>query len=473
MFPFLGRRAREVIGSADPRAMYAGRFRYPNGSLGGELRIGDTKVKIVVGGNGSGKTAGVVSVNALCRKGISQVFIDTRMQQAAISAPWRRKIDRRQVVSNAYQCLAQEPGFGDLQSIDGINLLEAPELDPANPLAIDHLTVMAATVLPAENDHSPFFPNSAQGLFIGFAYGELVEAKQQGRKPLLANVRRKILERSEYDTKTGEPIAGVALSARQILALGNPFVNSCLDRFAGKTSDSMADVVATFEAETRWMMSPMLMADEQRGGIDFGVFGREVCSGYFGVPAENVAGCAGWLKLAITGAMRPLFAPHKVPVSFWLDEFYALKRLPLVDQIGVVAGSKIEIIIVVQSLAMLKHLYGEAWEGFVGNAGAIILVGSPGDHTTCDYLVKRSAETTLIQPHVGSSINQGGGIGQSAGDAYHTRPTLSHGDLYNLKPGTGFVFLHGLADPIPAAFPGYYATRPLARRARRDPYVRW
>jgi type IV secretory pathway TraG/TraD family ATPase VirD4 len=471
MFPFFRRGGGKIIGSSDPRAMSAGRYRYPDGSLGGEIRVGNTTVKILVGSNGSGKTAGVVAVNALSRRGVSQIFVDTRLQQAAISAPWRRKVDRRQVTSNAFGCLANEPGYADLQSIDGINLLEAPELDPANPLAIDHLTVMAATALPAENDHNPFFPTAAQGLCIGFTYGELVEAKQQGRKPLLANVRAKILERSEYDTKTGEPIAGMAHHARQILALGNPFVNSCLDRFAGKTTDEMSSVIGTFEASTRWMMSPMLMADELRGGIDFSVFGREVCSGYFGVPAENVAGCAGWLKLAITGAMRPLFAPHKVPVSFWLDEFYALKRLPLVDQIGVVAGSKIEIIIVVQSLAMLKHLYGEAWEAFVGNAGAIILVGSPGDHTTCDYLVKRSAETTIIQPHVGSSINQGG-IGLSAGDAYHTRPTLSHGDLYNLKPGTGFVFLHGMADPIPAAFPGYYAT-PLARRARRDPYVRW
>jgi type IV secretory pathway TraG/TraD family ATPase VirD4 len=469
-FPF-SRRKPGIIGSSDPRAGYWGRYRYPNGAFGDEIRIGDTTVKIVVGSNGSGKTAGIVAVNALSRQGLSQIFVDTRMQQAAISAPWRRSVDQKQVVSNAYGCLAQMPDYADLQGMAGINLLEAPELDAAHPLVIDHLTVMAATALPADNDHQPYFPTAAQGLFIGFAYGELVEAKRQGRRPLFANVRRKILERSEYDTATGEPIAGMAYHARQILALGNLFVSSCLDRFTGRSTDEVASVVGTFEANTRWMMSPMLMADELRGGIDFGVFGREVCSGYFGVPAENVAGCAGWLKLVITGAMRPLFAPHKVPVSFWLDEFYALKRLPLVDQIGVVAGSKIEVIIVVQSLAMLKHLYGEAWEAFVGNAGAIILVGSPGDHTTCDYLIKRSAERTIIQPHVGSSINSSG-VGLSGGDAYRTQSTLSHGDLYNLKPGTGFVFLHGLADPIPAAFPGYYATA-LARRARRDPYVRW
>ena len=226
-------------------------------------------------------------------------------------------------------------------------------------------------------------------------------------------------------------------------ALGNPFVNSCISRFAGKTNDEMLSIIGTFEANTRFMMSPMLAADELRGGLDFSEAGRRGCSYFLAIPAEHVAGCAPWFRLAITGALRPLFAPHPVPVSFWLDEFYALKRIPLVDQIGVVAGSKIEVIIVVQSLTYAGSSFTlEAWEAFLGNAGAIILVGSPGDHTTCDYLVRRSCERTIVMPHSGTAHNPGG-VGTSAGDAYHTRPTLTHADLYSLKPGTGFIWLQG------------------------------
>jgi type IV secretory pathway TraG/TraD family ATPase VirD4 len=121
---------------------------------------------------------------------------------------------------------------------------------------------------------------------------------------------------------------------------------------------------------------------------------------------------------------------------------------------------------------MLAHLYSKVWEAFLGNAAAVILIGSPGDAFTCDYFVKRSCETTIVKPHTGTSINPGG-LGLSAGDAYHTRPTLTHADLYNLPPGVGYVFLHGLADPIRAAFPGYYTDPVLSRRARHDPYVRW
>jgi hypothetical protein len=123
---------------------------------------------------------------------------------------------------------------------------------------------------------------------------------------------------------------------------------------------------------------------------------------------------------------------------------------------------------------MLKQLYGDVWEAFLGNASAIILVGSPGDATTCDYLVKRGSEKTIVQPHSGWSINAaGGGMGASGGGGFHTLPTLTHADLYNLQPGVGFIWLHGLADPIPAAFPGYYTDPVLSRRSRRDPYQRW
>jgi type IV secretory pathway TraG/TraD family ATPase VirD4 len=467
-------RRAEVVGSSDPRAYIAGNIRNPDGSCGPEIRVADTRVKINIGGNSSGKTAGVILRNALQRTGVSQVFVDTRCQAGAVSAPWRRTVDHDVLVANDYGALGHLPAYADLQGGGGINLLEAPELDPANPLATDHLMVMGTTVFPAENTHQPHFPLAAQGLFTGFAYGELVEAKREGRKPLLANVRAKVLERSEYDRKTGEPVKGMAWHARQICALGNPVVRSCLERFTGPMDDEMRSVIGTFEANSRFMASPALSAGEQRGRMDFGALGQRVSSLYLAVPAEHVDGCAPWFRLAISGAMRPLFAPHPIAVSFWLDEFYALKRIPLVDQIGVVAGSKIEIIIVVQSLSMLKQLYGDAFEAFVGNASVISLIGSPGDQFTCDYLVKRSGEKTVVQPHSGWSVNGGaGGMGTSGGGGFHTLPTLSHADLYNLPPGVGFIWLHGLADPVPAVFPGYYTDPVLSRRARRDPYVRW
>jgi hypothetical protein len=121
---------------------------------------------------------------------------------------------------------------------------------------------------------------------------------------------------------------------------------------------------------------------------------------------------------------------------------------------------------------MLERLYSKVWEAFLGQASAIMLVGPAPDAFTCEYLVKRSCDTSIIKRHTGTSFNPGG-IGLSAGDAYHTRPTVTHADLYNLAPGTGFCWLAGMADPVPTAYPGHYTDPVLSRRARRDPYVRW
>ena len=155
--------------------------------------------------------------NLLKRTGISQITVDTRGQAWAVSAPWRRTVDEKVLGSNSYGLLGDLPDYADMQGGAGINLLEAPELDPRQPLATDHLTVMGKTLLPAENDHQPYFPTASQALFISVAYGELVGALIENRKPLLANVRRKVLERSEYDANTGEPVKGMAFHARQIL----------------------------------------------------------------------------------------------------------------------------------------------------------------------------------------------------------------------------------------------------------------
>src|SRR3954454_7374622 len=163
---------KTVIGSNDPRAMYAGCYLYPNDRVGAEIRVGNTQPKIIIGGNGAGKGAGLILPNLLKRRGISQFTIDTRMQAGGVSAPWRRTVDDKQTIGNPFGSLTNLPEFADLKSRTGINLLEAPELDPSHPLCTEHLDVMARTIFPADSDHQPYFPTATQSLFIAFAYGE-------------------------------------------------------------------------------------------------------------------------------------------------------------------------------------------------------------------------------------------------------------------------------------------------------------
>jgi type IV secretion system protein VirD4 len=161
-----------------------------------------------------------------------------------------------------------------------------------------------------------------------------------------------------------------------------------------------------------------------------------------------------------------------VPVRLFLNEFATMGRVPAVESsVGLVAGSSIQLVIVVQSLAQLKQHYGDGWETFFGQAGAVILVGSPGDEFTCDYLANHSGELTMRQPNVGLNLSAGG-VSLSSGEGYGRRPYLMAQDLRNTRKGEGYIWIAGLNDPIPAMFPPYYDDPVLKHRARANPYFR-
>ena len=128
----------------------------------------------------------------------------------------------------------------------------------------------------------------------------------------------------------------------------------------------------------------------------------------------------------------------------------------------------IQVVLVVQSLAALRELYSHGWEAFVGNAAALVLVGAPADHFTAEYLSARSGDTTIRQPNAGMQFNPDG-VGISSGEAYTRRRYLMPSDLYDLQPGYGFVFMAGMADPIPARFPPYWTEEATnSRRAAQS-----
>ena len=132
-------------------------------------------------------------------------------------------------------------------------------------------------------------------------------------------------------------------------------------------------------AHTRWCLSQAIIDDEKDPEIDFASLGEVPTTLFYGVPHHLVKPFAPYLRLFTTALLRPLFAPHKVPVRIFLNEFFAMGRVPAIESaIGLVAGCSIQLVIVVQSLVQLKQLYGDAWEAFLGQAGAVILVGSAG-----------------------------------------------------------------------------------------------
>jgi type IV secretion system protein VirD4 len=464
-----------IIGGGKPSGFYAGCYRDPEtGARGPEIWLPWLDPVLIVGRNRVGKDTGIIVPNALMGDGnITQVFQDTRLEVAAIAAPHCRT-RRRTWVANPFGELVDH--YPDLKS-DRVNLLKARELDPDHPLAFEHLCELTEAIIPrAENEHNPFFPLGAQAVWAACNRGELKAAKDEGRDPSLLNVRMQATEAEQVDQATREPVTGLRAYARRVIDEGSDAQSaSMLGPFAGQQSDGLRDVVATLAAHTRWCLSPAIIADEENPEIDFATLGETPTTLFFGVPHQLVKPFAPYQRLFTTGLLRPLFAPHKVPVRIFLNEFAAMGRVPAVESaIGLVAGASVQLVIVVQTLNQLKAAIGDGWETFFSQAGAVIVIGSVTDDFSAEYLARHSGEMCARQPTANVNINPSG-FGTGTGNGYGRRQYLMPQDLRNIRRGEGFIWLAGLNDPLPAVFPPYYddPLRPeLARRARANPYHR-
>jgi type IV secretion system protein VirD4 len=467
----VGNTPANIIGGGKPWGMYCGRFRNLDGSPGAEIWLPWFDPVLLIGRNRVGKDTGIVIPNALmCEGNVSLVFQDTRLEAGAIALPWR-KTRGPALIANAFGELVKI--YPDLRS-DRVNLLKARELDPDHPLCFEHLCEFVETLIPSEGDHSnPFFPLEGQALWAGLAKANLRRAKREGRDPSLLDIRIAATEAEERDEKTGELVKGLRASVRKLIDDGDPQINSMLGTFASEEqSDGIRDVIATSAAYTRWCLSHAIAADEKDPRIDFARLGEVPMSLFYGVPHKLVKPFSAYLRLFTTALLRPLFSPHKVPVRIFLNEFAAMGRVPAIESaIGLVAGSSIQLVFIVQTLSQLKAIYGDNWETFFGMCGAKILVGSAGDDFTAEYLSKHSGELTMRQPNVGLSLNPGG-VGLSSGEAYGRRPFLMPQDLRNINNGEGYVWIAGMNNPIPAIYPPYHDDPVLKLRARANPHYR-
>ena len=130
----------------------------------------------------------------------------------------------------------------------------------------------------------------------------------------------------------------------------------------------------------------------------------------------------------------------------------------------------------------LKGLYGERWETFIGNSGALASF-SPNDLTTAEWLSRRAGDTTRAVASYNSSTSKSDGTFVSGN--YHPGTTsrsesLSYSQmkvplidphkLFGMRDGTLLVTLAGLSDVVPAYAPGWWEIRQCRERARANPY---
>lgn len=462
----------KVIGSDAPDAFYLGRHRdEETGRIGPKMQMPGNEPIIVVGRNRSGKDAGIGNYNGLRLRGKSMVFLDNRGEARAVCGPYRDKLGPSYNV-NPTGLLTNIPGYEDCRS-DGWGSLAG--LTKQDPMLFEHTAGIAEAVHKLEGKDPHWVLRARQGT-NGLAMNEVIDAAKTGRPALLANVRDQLTEGVEYDPKTQEPTKGMVATARRLVKEGHPQIASLLGNFTDY-NDEVRGVLATGDGQSQFLLSNAIRDDELKNGVPpLEMLGQRPTSLFLMMPSETVQPDSihsPYLRLFMSAALRALYRPSPVACTFYLNEFASLGRLqPIEAALGLVAGSGIQLVIVVQSLTQLAQIYETTgWENFFGQAGAVVLIGPPADKFTAEYLASRSGERTFRQPNVGTNINPGG-VGMSNGESYTRRQYLMPMDLYGLQPGYGYVWIAGLSNAIPAYFPPYWDVDQLRRRARANPYYR-
>lgn len=456
----------DVIGSTDPGAIYLGRYWDTRTErVEARLQYGGPRHTMVVGPSRVGKGARLLIPNLLHITGKSIVVLDPKGQNAAVTGAWRRRVSDV-LVLNPFGVLTDV--YPDLRSA-GFNPLAT--LDPASPTFYDNASAIGEALVRVEGKE-PHWSESARGLVVAFVMWEVLSARRERRAPSLATVRARLTEPDEYargpDGKS-HLVRGLRITAAEMCAEGGFEIESLIGRFMRGT-DEMASIQSTADTQSRWLLSPHIRADVVKNAIDFARLKKRPTTIYVILPQEYMETHATYLRLVISSALRALYRPGGVPVLFMLDEFAHLGRLqPVEAALGLAAGYGVQLMPVLQSLTQLRNLYEDGYENFLGQAGAIGGF-APNDWFTAEWMSKRSGETTIRQPSVNTSVNAGGGLGSSMGEAYTRRHFRMPQDLFGMREGFGLIWCAGQSRPIPAYLPAYWQVDLWRERARPDPY---
>jgi type IV secretion system protein VirD4 len=411
---------------------------------------------LIFGPPGSKKTVGLICTELLDEPGKrSYIVIDPKGEIAAITAKYRRKVcgaDNVKIV-NAYGLLVKERP--DLKS-DQWNPLN--DLEPGNRLSFadDAQSRGDALIKTSSHDSNPFFPDAARSGVTAAVMYEVHEADAQTLPRSLPNVRRVLTQEPEK----------LKASIKKMVDCGDYDISTRAAKLAADNREVEA-IKSTIEVNTQWM-TPALRDDmATAGGVDFRECRKRSTTIYIIVPTTELQSKAVYLRLALSSALRALYAsPEGIPTTIIIEEGFVIGHHAEIEQaLSILRGFNSRITVVFQSYSQIKKLYPETHGLFTAGA---VLAFRPADLDTAEMLVKKAGRVTLAvhsstEPKPGELI-PGGGWQQ------HDRDRIPLDKMFGMPQGRALVWLPHADKPGIATVRGYFEIPRLARRASPNPY---
>jgi type IV secretory pathway TraG/TraD family ATPase VirD4 len=270
------------------------------------------------------------------------------------------------------------------------------------------------------------------------------------------------------------PIAGLRATAAHAIEMGHPRLSSLAARYL-RQSRSNSDVVATFDAATRWLLDDDIRTDlSARNGIDFAALKDDPPKTVFAIrPAgTELSFFAPWLRIVTNCAFDSLYGRggEGLPVIFMVSEAAQLGRLEgLLACIG--QGRKYGIRlapIVWQDISQAREVYGQNGAStLTANSGCLFAFNPGNDAETAEFLSRLGGDHLVP----GLSAVDDPVRGVDHGSISPQRERLWPPEkIRSLPERHGLVWKAGQAQPQPVYCPPYWDIEACRRVARPDPY---
>lgn len=337
---------------------------------------------LVVGGSGSGKTAGFVKPNVKQNLG-SYVFTDPKGEIFDYSAKYFE--------SQGYDIKVLN--LKNPKNSDGYN----PILNISNDIDLD---IVARTIVLGQQEGSgtddPYFVDNAQVLlksFIRFLKQATPKEEQNLAScanlvrntvsPETANVLRKIMQDFPEDNLARKDFESVSIAT---------------DKAFSSIASTLQSLLSKFE-------TPDIAALTSTNTINFADIGRKKTALYV-ISSDTNSTFDFLLTIFFSQMLDKLYEEAdnnggalNIPVVFFLDEFANIGKIPDFDRkIATSRSRRISFNVILQSLEQLENIYGTTYETIVGNCDTHLFLGSASSKTL-EYFSKALGEKTIKISH--------------------------------------------------------------------------
>lgn len=261
-------------------------------------------------------------------------------------------------------------------------------LVPGDPDMTENAMLLADALVVADGKGEQFWVEEAKALLQGLILYVATDERERGHRHL-GRVRDLLLLDGE----------DMPLLFQRMTDSAHHLVASTGARSLQKEEKLLANVIASAQSQTHFLDSARLRESLSASDFTFEDLKTGSTTVYLILPADRLETFGRWLRLlvqqSITVNARNIEVQPERPILFLLDEMAALGRLSMVKQAyGLMAGFGMQLWGIVQDATQLKILYGEGWETFIGNSGAIQYFGSR-DRMTADYFSALCGVTTV------------------------------------------------------------------------------